>query len=83
VAEDENKKKLLLLLSRVLDIDAGTITDETSPENTESWDSYNALMMVLELENEFDVHFTMDEVYGVKCVKDIKAALVRHGVEIA
>lgn len=81
MSENENMQKLLELLARVLDIDISMITDETSPDNTEMWDSYNALMMVSELENTFNVHFTMGEVVAVTCVRDIKEALKRHGVE--
>ena len=82
MAENENMQKLLVLLSRVLDIDISTITDETSPGNTETWDSFNGLMMVSELENEFNVHFIMDEVVSVTCVRDIKESLKRHGIDI-
>jgi acyl carrier protein len=76
-----NNKKLITLISNVLDIDVNLITDDTSPENTESWDSFNALVMVSELESEFDVHFSMEEVYSVTCVQDIREALVRHDVD--
>ena len=76
----ENNQKLVALLSKVLDIESGSISDDTSPENTASWDSFNALLLVSELESEFNVHFSMEEVYAVKCVKDIKAALIRHNV---
>jgi acyl carrier protein len=76
----ENNQKLLMLLSRVLDINQASISDFTSPENTDSWDSYNALLLVSELETEFNVHFTIEEVYSVKCVKDIKEALMSHNV---
>jgi acyl carrier protein len=82
ISENENMQQLLALLSRVLGIDISTITDETSPDNTETWDSFNGLMMVSELEREFDVHFTMDEVVAVTCVKDIKEALKKHGIAI-
>ena len=75
-----NNQKLLALLSNVLDLVPESITDSTSPENTEAWDSFNALVLVSELESEFNVSFAMDEVYGVKCVKDIKEALKRHHV---
>lgn len=74
----ENNQKLVSLLSKVLDIESGSISDDTSPENTASWDSFNALLLVSELESEFNVHFSMEEVYAVKCVKDIKEALMKH-----
>jgi len=75
-----NYEKLIALISRVLDIDKKSITDLTSPENTESWDSFNALVMVSELELEFEVHFSIEEVYSVTCVKDIRDVLRRHDV---
>jgi acyl carrier protein len=75
-----NNDKLKSILARVLDIEKVNINDNTSPENTESWDSFNALLLVTELETEFDVQFTMEEVYAVKCVRDIKMALSSHGV---
>ncbi len=79
---NENIKKLLAILSKILDIDENIITDETSPRNTETWDSFNALMIVSELENTFNIHFTMDEVTAVTCVGDIKEALKRHGIDM-
>jgi len=73
-------KKLKSILSMILEIEESSINDQTSPDNVESWDSFNALMIVSELEKEFKVRFTMDEVTAVKCVKDIKESLKRHGV---
>ena len=75
-----NNEKLIALISRVLNIDKNLITDLTSPENVESWDSFNALVMVSELELEFEVHFSIEEVYSVTCVKDIRDVLRRHSV---
>jgi acyl carrier protein len=76
-----NKLRLFKLLSTVLDIDINKITKDTSPENTESWDSYNALLILSELESEFNVQFTMDEVYYVKSVEDIIKILSKYGIE--
>lgn len=73
-------KRLRGLLARVLEIDENSITDNTSPENVESWDSFNGLMIVNELEAEFNVKFTMEEVVAVKRVADIKYYLKKHGI---
>ncbi len=78
----DNVKKLNVMLMRVLAVEERDINDETSPDTVPAWDSYNALMLVSELETEFNVHFTMDEVIAVKNVGDIKVALRKHGVEI-
>jgi acyl carrier protein len=75
-------KRVKQILSKVLGIDENQITDATSPETVETWDSFNALMLVSELEKEFKVRFTMDEVAAVKNVKDIREAVKRHGVKL-
>ena len=74
--------KLYHVVSKVLGIPEDQISDETSTKNTERWDSFNGLMLVSELENEFSVHFTMDEVLSVTCVHDIRETLQKHGVTL-
>lgn len=76
----DNIKKLNSILSRVLSVKEEEITDAMSPDTAPSWDSYNALMLVSELESGFNAHFTMDEVVAVKNVGDIKEALKRHNI---
>ena len=75
-------KRLNEILSRVLGIKENEINDKTSPGSVDSWDSFNGLMLVSELEKEFKVKFTMDEIVAVKCVKDIKDSLKKHGVNL-
>ena len=48
----ENSEKLLTLLSGVFKVDARVINDESSPENIDTWDSFNTLKMIMEIEND-------------------------------
>lgn len=73
-------KRLKEILSKVLGIEQNTITDELSPDSVETWDSFNGLMLVSELESIFQIKFTMEEVTEVKTIKQIKEALIKHGV---
>ncbi|MFH0892359.1 MAG: acyl carrier protein [Candidatus Falkowbacteria bacterium] len=75
----QNLKKLI---AKILEISENDITDDTSPETIGSWDSFNGLMMVSELENAYNIKFSMDEVVSVRSFKDIKAALGRHSVKL-
>ena len=77
----KNNEKLMEVIAKVLDLEASTITDDMSPENTSTWDSFNALMMISELETQFNVHFSMEEVYLVTCVADIRKALKSHDID--
>jgi acyl carrier protein len=71
------------ILAKVLQIDAASITDATSPQTVPTWDSFNALMLVSELESHYGISFTMDEVSSVTCVGDIKKCLRQHGAVIS
>ncbi len=73
-------KKLFNIISRVMEIEPSELTDESSPEDIENWDSYNGLLLVDELESEFNVKFTVEEVFDVNSISDIKKHLLNHGV---
>ena len=75
-------EKLYSLLSKILNIPLEQIIESTGPENTSSWTSFNGYVMLDELENTFDVKFTIDEAMDVKNVSDIKRHLKNHGVKI-
>ncbi len=74
-------KKVEEVIAKVLGLDIAKISNGTGPDNTESWDSFNALILVSELEKNFNVKFTIDEVVGVKNVGDIKGVLQKHGIK--
>ena len=73
-------KKLYELISSVLGISNSSINDNSGPENTDGWDSFKGLMLVDELEKNFNVKFYLNEIYDVKTVLDIKKHLRNHGV---
>lgn len=70
------------VLANVLALKPEDITDDSGPDTIESWDSFNGLMLVTELEKNFKVSFSLEEVVGVKKVKDIKRVLKSHGIRI-
>ena len=58
------------------------MNEESGPENIESWDSFNGLVLVDELENHFNIKFTISEITDVKTVADIKRHLKNHNVNL-
>ena len=76
-------KPLNDILCRVLQIGEAEIRDELTPADVPTWDSFNALLLVSELESAFKIKFTFAEVTGVRCVGDIKKALESKGVALA
>ena len=75
-------KRLKTILSKILEMPEAEINDDTSPGNASTWDSYNALLMVSEIEDRFQTKFTMEEVVKVECVRDIKELLKKHGIKL-
>jgi len=75
-------KNLFEIISEVMNIPISQINDESSPETIESWDSFNGLILVDELESNFNIKFTVSEIIDVKNVKDIKRHLNNHGVDL-
>ena len=74
-------KELYKIIAKVFSISESEINDESGPENIEAWDSFNGLVLVDELENHFNVKFTISEIIDVKNVADIKRHLKNHDVD--
>jgi len=72
-------EKLYDAIANVLKISSSTISDDSGPETIETWDSFNTLLILEELESAYDVKFSLDEVVNFKTVGDIKQSLKKHG----
>ena len=75
-------KKLFHIIAQVMAVPVSEINDKSSPENIESWDSFNGLVLLDELENSFNVKFSLEEIIDVKTVEDIKKHLKNQGVNL-
>jgi len=73
---------LYKIIAKVFSISESDVSDESGPETIESWDSFNGLVLVDELEYHFNVKFTISEITDVKNVADIKRHLKNHNVNL-
>ena len=73
---------LYKIISKVFSISESKISSESGPATIESWDSFNGLVLIDELENHFNVKFTISEIIDVKNVADIKRHLKNHNVDL-
>ena len=69
-----------VMIAKVFSIPESEVNDQSGPENIESWDSFNGLILVDELENHFKIKFSISEITDVKTVADIKQHLKNHNV---
>ena len=76
-----NKKNdVNVIIARVFSISESEVNDQSGPENIETWDSFNGLVLIDELESHFNVQFSVSEITDVETVADIKRHLKNHNI---
>ena len=68
------------IISKIMNVSITEINDNSGPETIERWDSYNGLLLVDELESEFNISFSLEEMSDTHNISDIKRHLKKHGV---
>jgi acyl carrier protein len=72
--------KLYSIIARVMQVPVPEIDDASGPGNIEKWDSFQALVLLDDLELTFGVKFTVEEVLNIRTVGDIKKNLQNRGI---
>lgn len=70
------------LVTEHFKIAAGDAHDALSSKDIPEWDSMNYLLFIADVEKEYNVSFTMDEVLGFQTLGDVKAALRQKSIQI-
>ena len=73
--------RLIELFAKVFDLPAAELNDETSPTNTEQWDSLAAMELVASIEDTFDVRLKTSEIMRMRSIGRARAVLQTKGVE--
>ena len=76
------EEKLREILAKVLLVDRTKINDRMSRKDVEEWDSMAHLMLVSEIESEFGIMMSDDDITEIKTVGDIKRVLRKLDVAI-
>lgn len=70
--------KLIEICRDIFDDDELVITESTTAADVEGWDSLTHLSLVNELEETYEIVFTLDEVSNSKNIGDLLNALMKH-----
>ncbi|MBP7134695.1 acyl carrier protein [Patescibacteria group bacterium] len=70
------------LVAQFLKIPLADIRDELTPKDIPDWDSMNYLLFIAELEKEYNISFTMDEVLSAQSIGDVRARLLSKGITL-
>ena len=71
MSREEVFEKLNTIFRNNFDDDDITLSDETSSEDIEDWDSLEQINLVVAIQDEFNVKFNIDEVNAMKNVGEM------------
>ena len=74
--------KLIELFADILEIEAGSLNDESSPDTVEQWDSLAAMHLVAAIEETFSVQLSTKEIMKMSNIGLARAALKDKGVDV-
>ena len=69
------------VIGSVLGVSPESLSDDSSIENVQEWDSLRQLSILLALESAYGIAITTDQALDMNSISAIKAVLARHGVE--
>ncbi len=70
--ENLKGKSIENIVSRLFNIDIKIINDDLSRDNVKEWDSFNHLLLISEIEKEFDIKLTLKEIGEANTIGYIK-----------
>ncbi len=60
------------IVSQVLDLDINKVNDELERGKLESWDSFNHLLLISEIEKNIGINIPLPEVEKIKSFKELR-----------
>lgn len=76
------EERLKRIMSRIFEIPFEEITEDTSVDTVEKWDSLNHMNLILALEEAFNIAFSADEIADMLNYELVVMRLKEHGAAI-
>ena len=61
----------ITFIEGVMEVEPGSLTEDTAYGQHEKWDSLMHMRLVMEVEEEYDTEIPIDEVPNIKTLKDL------------
>ena len=69
------EERVRTIMSSILKVPIGSLRPDSSPDEIETWDSMQHLNLILSLEEEFHVKFSVEEVGEMQSLAEILVVL--------
>jgi len=78
MSESEVTAKLKKLFSDMFDVPEDEISDDSSPDTIEKWDSFQYVMFISATEETFNISFTADEIAEIITFGSVKDLTIKY-----
>ncbi|MGI9394424.1 MAG: acyl carrier protein [Boseongicola sp.] len=75
MSREQITETLSEIFEDVMDLDDVELTDSTTADDVEEWDSLSHVRLVVAVEREWDISFTNAEIEGFRRVGDLISAI--------
>ena len=75
-------ERLEEVIASILALSPEDLSDDSSSENLDSWDSLRQLSIILALESAYGISITTEQAVDMNSISAIKTVLRKHGVEL-
>jgi acyl carrier protein len=65
-----NKASIIEIFNDILDLDEGCVTQDSTPEDIDNWDSMSNVNIIVALEEEFRIKFKLEDIQDAQTVND-------------
>ena len=65
-----NKASIIEIFNDILDLDEGCVTQDSTPEDIDNWDSMSNVNIIVALEEEFRIKFKLEDIQDARTVND-------------
>ena len=70
------------IFSEIFALPESTVVDSLALHDIPTWDSLAHMMLIVRLEETYQIQFTGDEIADMKTVGDARSALLAHGAAL-
>ena len=76
------EQKLKKIMADIFMVQVGEITEGSSMDNLEEWDSLNHIQLITSIEEEFKILLKEEEIVNMISIANIKDVLRKKGIKL-
>jgi acyl carrier protein len=76
--KDSTSKKIVTIISKILDVDENDLTIKSNSDNLKNWDSLANFVILQSLEKNFSIKIKIQDINKLNSIKDIISLVKKY-----